>query len=77
MRGREGLLRFAAMTLRGGGRLHAEFATGEGEAGEGLYPVSLDGVLASIGRFGGTVVSADVEPGAPGRSGRAVVVAEW
>lgn len=76
-RGREGLLRFAAMTLRGGGRLHAEFATGEGEAGEGLYPVSLDGVLASIGRFGGTVVSADVEPGAPGRSGRAVVVAEW
>jgi SAM-dependent methyltransferase len=76
-RGREGLLRFAAMSLRGGGRLHAEFATGEGDAGEGLYPVSLDEVLASIGQLGGSVVSTDVEPGAPGRVGRAIVVAEW
>lgn len=76
-RGREGLLRFAAMALRGGGRLYAELATGEGEAGEGLYPVSLDGLLQSIGRFGGSVVSADVEPGAPGRAGQAVVVAQW
>ncbi|WGX95261.1 hypothetical protein [Nocardioides sp. L-11A] len=76
-RGREGLLRFAAMALRGGGRLHAEFATGEGAADEGLYPVPLDGVLASIGRFGGSVLSADVRPGAEGRAGRAVVVAQW
>ncbi|WP_408899596.1 methyltransferase domain-containing protein [Nocardioides sp. R1-1] len=76
-RGREGLVRFASMTLRGGGRLYAEFATGEGSAGDGLYPVPLDGVLESIERFGGSVVSADVEPGAPGHAGRAAVVARW
>jgi len=76
-RGREGVLRLASMTLRGGGRLYAEFATGEGETAPGLYPVALDGVVAAVRRFGGSVVSADVEPGAPGHAGRAVVVARW
>ncbi|WP_436701233.1 methyltransferase domain-containing protein [Nocardioides sp. BYT-33-1] len=76
-RGREGLLRFAAMALRGGGRLYAEFATGAGETDEGLYPVPLDSVLAEIDRFGGSVLSADVEPGTQDRAGRAVVVAQW
>ncbi|WP_193604553.1 class I SAM-dependent methyltransferase [Nocardioides dongkuii] len=79
--GRRNLVRFASMTLRGGGRLYAEFWTGQGEGGFGLRPVALDEVVELVESYGGTIVSAEellndgASAAAPTSIGR--VIAEW
>lgn len=55
--GRDGLLRFAALALRGGGTLYADVWTGGGERPYGLRPLDIDQLVELTARHGGTVVS--------------------
>ncbi|GAA4113352.1 hypothetical protein GCM10022215_10520 [Nocardioides fonticola] len=79
--GRSGLGRFAAMTLRGGGRLYAEWWTGRGEPEPGLTALSAEQVVGRLERFGGRITSIEeFEAGARGNArpfsvGR--VIASW
>jgi SAM-dependent methyltransferase len=56
-KGREGLYRFASMTLRGGGQLYAEVWLGGGPAPFGLRRLSCDDVVAEIEEYGGSPVA--------------------
>lgn len=79
--GRAGLGRFAAMTLRGGGRLYAEWWTGRGEPEAGISALDTDHVVSRLERFGGRITSIEeFEAGARGNArpfsvGR--VIATW
>ena len=57
--GRDSLVRFASMALRGGGRLYAEFWTGAGEPDPGLMlrPVDAEQVERLVTEHGGTILS--------------------
>lgn len=80
--GRQSLGRFASMALRGGGRLYAEFWTGDGkpDADLMLTPLAPERVERLVHRHGGRIVSlggletgtSDERPFAVGR-----LVAEW
>ncbi|WP_051486312.1 class I SAM-dependent methyltransferase [Nocardioides sp. J54] len=75
--GREGLVRFASMALRGGGTLYADTWTGRGEPPFGVRPVEVDHLRALLEQHGGTILSAeDVTDGdAPNQVRRWVV--QW
>ncbi len=60
--GRDMLLRFASLSLRGGGSLYLEVWTGEGQNLERLEPVALDQVERAIIRRGGEVTSREDIP---------------
>lgn len=79
--GRESLGRFAAMSLRGGGRLYADFWTGGGSPdGRPQRAVSTDEVADILGRFGANILQVtEVEGVDPADPDRRVgqVVAQW
>ncbi|MCX6401960.1 MAG: hypothetical protein NTX33_18760 [Propionibacteriales bacterium] len=76
--GRDALGRFAAVALRGGGRLYADVWTGGGDPAFGLRPLSLERLVEVVESHGGTVISTmhyDVGAERPRAIGR--LVAEW
>ncbi len=75
--GRDGLLRFASLALRGGGTLYAEVLTGGSERPPGLRPVDIDQLVELTARHGGTVLS--VDPVEAGDADRQITrwVAQW
>ena len=76
--GRQGLARFAAMTLRGGGRLYADVWTGRGGGARGLVPVRLAEVEELLVAHGATILRAKETPAGERGSGSAgKVVAQW
>lgn len=80
--GRQSLGRFASMTLRGGGRLYAEFWNGEGgpEDDEMLRRLAPERVERLVERHGGTILSLEqVEAGTSDDRSYGVgrLVAQW
>jgi len=78
--GRDGLMRFARMTLRGGGRLYANFWTGRKHDLSRVWPISLAEVEKLVRGHGGSIVHASesVVPRADsGERALGQVVAEW
>jgi SAM-dependent methyltransferase len=77
--GRENLARFAAMALRGGGRLYADVWTGQGGPAHRLRPVALEDLVRHVERQGGTIVRTR-ELGTGGKRRRRSIgrlVAQW
>lgn len=75
--GRDGLVRFASLALRGGGTLYADFLVAGGDPPL-ARPVRVDHVVSLVERHGGQVVS--VEPVDDGRGSDQVIrrmVAQW
>ena len=77
--GREGLLRFASLALRGGGTLYADVWTGGGKPPFGLRPVAIDPLVELCEQRGGEIVSIDaVTPDGAGTENQIRrLVAQW
>ena len=76
--GRDGLMRYASMALRGRGTLYADFLIGGADRPFGLRPVAADRVVALAESSGGTVVSLDPVASADGSDQQIRrMVAQW
>ncbi|MFT4082389.1 MAG: hypothetical protein QM638_07360 [Nocardioides sp.] len=80
--GREGFMRFAAMSLRGGGRLYADFFTRKTPSDflASTWPIRTDEVVRLVEQYGGTILktserSVTRHGGSEAAIGR--VVAQW
>ncbi|KRB79250.1 hypothetical protein ASE01_23350 [Nocardioides sp. Root190] len=75
--GREGLLRFASLALRGGGTLYADVWTGGSKPPFGVRPLAVDRLVELTERHGGTILSVEaVEGGGPDQQIQRMV-AQW
>lgn len=76
--GREGLMRFASLALRGGGTLYADVWTGGGEPPFGLRPLAIDRLVELTEQHGGAVLSVDPVPDGDGSENQIRrLVAQW
>ncbi|HWJ09940.1 MAG TPA: hypothetical protein VNS46_11215, partial [Nocardioides sp.] len=74
--GREGLVRFASLALRGGGTLYADVWTGGSTPPFGVRPVAVDRLVELIEQLGGRVLSVEAVDDSPEKQIRRMV-AQW
>lgn len=75
--GREGLVRFASLALRGGGTLYADVWTGGSRPPFGVRPLAVDRLVELTEQHGGTILSVEAVAGDGPDNQIRRMVAQW